>query len=254
MNSLERILVCAVGSLVAHAAIARALEELPPRVDLTPRKITVRVIENPPVPPPPEPPKPEEPPPEPPEPPKQPPKQAIERPQLTKVRAPETAAVAKDTPADRTPTSTDTTDQPVYGVSMDSTSTVGSGPAMKVGNTTKAFAGEGSAVAAPKQLAAPVAAYEATKLPVPQGRCSGKYTADALAASIEGTVVIDLVVGADGKASEIKLVSGLGHGLDEAAIQALRECQFTPGEQGGKPVAVHIRGFKIRFVMPESSP
>ena len=250
MTSLERILICAVGSFVAHAAIARALEELPPRVDLTPRKITVRVIENPPVPPPPEPPKPEEP---------QPqatpqPQQAIERPQVTKVRAPEVAAVAKDTAADRTPTTTDTTDEPMFGVSMASTSTVGSGPAMKVGNTTKAVAGEGSAAAAPKQLAGPVAAYEATKLPLPQGRCSGAYTADALAASVEGTVVIDLVVGADGKASEIKLVSGLGHGLDQAAMKAIRECQFTPGEQSGKPVAVHIRGFKITFVLPDSPP
>ena len=56
-------------------------------------------------------------------------------------------------------------------------------------------------------------------------------------ASNEVTVVIDLVVGADCKASEIKLVSGLGHGLDQAAMQALREWQFTPGEQSASPSA-----------------
>ncbi|CAN5213943.1 hypothetical protein BH11MYX1_BH11MYX1_04640 [soil metagenome] len=250
MSSLERILIFAVGSVVAHAAIARALAELPPRRDLTPHKIEVRVVENPPVPPSIDPAPPREPTPEPlPQ-----PAQPLERPKVTKVRAAETAAVAKDTHAERTPTTTDTTDTPVFGVSMDSTSTVGSGPAMKVGNTTRPVAGDGSAAAAPKQLAAPVAAYEATKLPLPQGRCSGTYTADALAAGIEGTVVIDLVVGADGRASDIKLVSGLGHGLDQAAIQAIRACQFTPGEQAGRPVAVHIRGFKITFVMPDASP
>jgi protein TonB len=252
MSSIQRILICAVGSIIAHVTIARALDELPPRVDLTPRKFVVRVIENPPVAPPPE----LEPPPEP-EPtpvPAPEPKRPIERPQVTKVRAAETAPVAKDTPADRTPTTTNTTDEPTFGVSMESTSTVGSGPAMKVGNTAKQIVGDGSATLAPKQLAAPVAAYEATKLPLPQGRCSGAYTEEAKAAGIEGTVVLDLVVGADGKATEITLVSGLGHGLDQAAIEAIRQCRFTPGEQAGKPVAVHVRGFKIRFVMTDTSP
>jgi hypothetical protein len=46
----------------------------------------------------------------------------------------------------------------------------------------------------------------------------------------------------------------LGHGLDQAAIAALRACKFTPGETDGKRVAVKVHGFKIRFVLNEASP
>ena len=59
MNLDPKLAICAVASVIAHMAIARALDELPPRVDLTPRKIEVRVIEAPPVPPPPPSPPPE---------------------------------------------------------------------------------------------------------------------------------------------------------------------------------------------------
>jgi protein TonB len=96
-----------------------------------------------------------------------------------------------------------------------------------------------------------VQAFEATKMPLPQGRCYGKYTDDARAAGVEGTVVLDIVVGEDGHVRDVQVAQGLGHGLDQAAIAALHACQFSPGEKDGKPVAVKIRGFKIRFVMQE---
>jgi outer membrane biosynthesis protein TonB len=41
------------------------------------------------------------------------------------------------------------------------------------------------------------------------------YTDEALAARIQGTVILQLVIGADGVASDIQVVRGLGHGLDE---------------------------------------
>jgi TonB family protein len=134
---------------------------------------------------------------------------------------------------------------------MESTSTAGTGPAVPVGNT-----GAPTPNAAPgtpvKPVAAPVAAYEVTKMPLPQGRCSGKYTDEARAAATEGTVILDLVVDEGGHAREIKVVSGLEHGLTDAAITALKECRFTPGEKDGKPVPVRVRGFKIRFVMQDA--
>ncbi|MEO8841643.1 MAG: TonB family protein [Kofleriaceae bacterium] len=250
MNLDPKLAICAVASVIAHVAIARALDELPPRVDLTPRKIEVRVIEAPTPVPPPEPEKPPEPAPEPtPTAPAKP----IEH-QTVRPHAVPTAAVVKEPPPDHPAVTGDTTgDSPVFGISMESTSTVGRGPALPVGTTAKPAVGTGSAAPAPKGVAGPVADYEATKLPLPQGRCSGKYTDDARAAGIEGTVVLDLVVGADGRVSELKVVTGLGHGLDQAAIAALRDCRFTPGEQAGKPVAVRVRGFKIRFVI-EAAP
>jgi protein TonB len=244
MNLDPKLVICAVASVIAHVAIARALDELPPRVDLTQRKIEVRVIEAPPPQPPPEPEKT-------PEPELTPPPKPVEH-QTMRPHAVPTAAVAKETPADHPAVIGDTTgDSPVFGISMESTSSVG-GPAIPVGNTARPSVGAGSAAPVPKGVAGPVADYEATKLPLPQGRCSGKYTDEARAAGIEGTVVLDLIVGADGRVSDIHVVTGLGHGLDQAAIAALRDCRFIPGEQAGKPVGVRVRGFKIRFVMEEA--
>jgi TonB family protein len=88
-------------------------------------------------------------------------------------------------------------------------------------------------------------------MPLPIGRCSGKYTNEARAAGIEGTVVLDLVVGEDGRVRDITVVEGLSHGLTDAALAAIRECRFTPGESGGARVAVRIRGFKIRFYLDD---
>ena len=46
-------------------------------------------------------------------------------------------------------------------------------------------------------------------------------------------------------ARDIRRVSGLAHGLSEAAIAAAVACQFSPGEKDGTHVAARIRGFKI---------
>ena len=238
-----RMMICAVASIAGHFAFARGLDHLPARRDLPLQQVVqVRVVEPPP--PEPEPP----PPPEPVKPP-EPPRQVVhERPQP---RAPEVKrdVAPVDTPPTDTPATTDTTTTPVFGVTMQSTSQAGSGPAMPVGNTTKpAPTGAGAAV---KPLLEPVAAVEVTRMPLPLGRCSGKYTDEARAAAVEGVVVLDLIVDEHGRARDITVVSGLAHGLTEAAIAALRACTFTPGERNGTPVPVRVRGFKIRFVLAE---
>jgi len=248
MTDEIKLAVCALGSVVFHVALERGLEHLPPRQDpAQDRKVTIQVVEPPPrEPPPPLPPEPEKPP----EP--TPPKVVHEAPSPHPVKAPAVAAIAKDLPPPEHPAvTTDTQDEPVFGVSMSSTSATGTGPAMPVGNTTRAPTNTGSA-AAPKALAQPVAAFEATKMPLPQGRCFGKYTDEARAAGDEGTVVLDLVVDETGRAREIHATQPLPHGLTEAAIKALEDCRFTPGEKDGKPVPVKIRGFKIHFVLSEA--
>jgi TonB family protein len=147
---------------------------------------------------------------------------------------------------------TDGTDEPVFGVSMDSTSQQG-GPTVAVGNTLTPGTPSAPAKPAGKPAAPPpVAAYEATKLPLPQGRCFGTYTDEAKAAGIEGTVVLDLTVDESGHARDVTVVKGLEHGLSAAALAAMKGCQFTPGEKDGKPVAVRIKGFKITFVLQDA--
>jgi protein TonB len=244
MTDVEKLLVCAAASLVAHFALERGLEQLPPRGPLRfDHKIAIQVVE----------PK-DEPPPEPPkEEPKPPPKQEVHEAPRAHQPRPEAPQPKDVPPPDKAPMTTDTTDQPVFGVTLESTSQGGNGPAMPVGNTTKPTPNQGSAApAAPKQLAEPVAAFEATKMPLPQGRCIGKYTDDAKSAGLEGTVVLDLIVGEDGRVRDVQVVQGLGKGLSEAAIAALRACRFSPGEKDGKPVPVRVRGFKIHFVLAEA--
>jgi len=155
-------------------------------------------------------------------------------------------------PPEPTP-SAGTSTTPVFGVTMESTSQAGSGPAMPVGNSARAPARRDDAAAAsrPAALAPPVPAYEVTTMPLPQGRCAGRYTDEAKAAAIEGTVVLDLVVGENGRVREVTVVSGLEYGLTAAAITAVKECRFSPGEKDGTPVPVRVRGFKIRFVLGE---
>jgi protein TonB len=246
----RRLVICAIVSIAGHLAFARGLDYLPRREDtLPPPIVQVRVIEPAkPLPkPPPEPVKP-------PEPAKQdPPKPAVhERP-----RPHEPQAVPRDTPpvetppVDHPPATTDTTTTPVFGVTMESTSQGGTGPAMPIGNTTHP-APAGTPGVPVKPLAQPVAAVEVTRMPLPQGRCEGKYNDDALTAAIEGVVVLDLIVDEHGRARDITVVSGLSHGLTETAIAALKACTFTPGEKDGQSVPVRVRGFKIRFVLPES--
>jgi len=238
----EKLGICLVISVIAHFAIERGLQQLPKHVDqLPPQQVSVRVIE-------PEPPKEPEKPPEP----KPPEPKTADIPKARPVHAPLVAPVAKNAPPPDHPavqTDSNSNEPAVFGVTMESTSQQG-GNAVSVGNTLAPSAGSATS-AAPKPLPPPVAAFEATKLPLPQGRCFGKYTDEARAAGLEGTVVLDLTVDETGRAREITVVQGLGQGLSEAAKRALQECHFTPGEKDGKPVAVRIRGFKIEFVLNE---
>jgi protein TonB len=245
----RRLVVGAVASVAGHLALARALDALPPRTTTpAPRIVTVHVVEPPAPAPEPEPVKPPEPPP-----PLEPVKPVIHERPRPRDAAPVKHDVAPvDTPpVDHAPTTTDTTTTPVFGVTMESTSQAGGGPAMPVGNTT--HAAPTAAPAAPvKPLAAPVAAVEVTKMPLPLGACPGKYTEEARAAAIEGVVVLDVTIDEHGRARDFTVVTGLPHRLTQAAIDAVAACRFSPGERNGQPVPVRVRGYKIRFLMQDS--
>jgi periplasmic protein TonB len=242
----RRIVACIALSVVAHVAFARAMRALPRRADAAvKRTISIRVVSPPPPP---------EPPPEPARPQLAPTPRPVPLERARPRQAPQIAheAVPRDVPPpEHPPSPSDTTGGPVFGVSMESTSQAGGGPSMPVGNPAnpaQAHAGGGHETGG-GGATEPVAAYEVTKMPLPQERCVGKYTEEAKQAAIEGTVVLDLVVGADGRVREVRVVSGLGHGLTEAAIAAARSCRFSPGERNDVPVPVRIREFKIRFLL-----
>ncbi|HEV3420015.1 MAG TPA: TonB family protein [Candidatus Acidoferrum sp.] len=54
------------------------------------------------------------------------------------------------------------------------------------------------------------------------------YTDEARKAKLQGSVTLRVLIGADGRATRIQLVKGLGLGLDEQALQAVRSWHFVP--------------------------
>lgn len=70
------------------------------------------------------------------------------------------------------------------------------------------------------------------------------YTEEARRLKIEGEVVLEVEFAATGSVRVVRVVRGLGHGLDESATVAARQIQFKPAQNGGRPVdfrtTVHI--------------
>ena len=69
-----------------------------------------------------------------------------------------------------------------------------------------------------------------------------QYTKDGMQLGIQGTVVLSTVVLADGTVGEVKVERSLdsASGLDQAAVDALKQWLFKPGTKDGKPVAVQV--------------
>ncbi len=67
-----------------------------------------------------------------------------------------------------------------------------------------------------------------------------EYSEEARKAKFQGTVVLWLVVGADGRPREIRVARALGMGLDQKAIEAVRTWQFEPAKKDGVSVPVQI--------------
>jgi len=68
-----------------------------------------------------------------------------------------------------------------------------------------------------------------------------KYTEEALIRKIQGTVIIEMVVRADGMPDAIHVISSLDPGgLDATAIEAARQWRFEPGRLGDTPVDVLV--------------
>ncbi len=74
--------------------------------------------------------------------------------------------------------------------------------------------------------------------PVLIQKIEAEYTPQALAAKIQGTVRLHAIINESGQATQITVVTPLGLGLDESAVEAFRHWKFQPAMQDGKPVAV----------------
>jgi periplasmic protein TonB len=62
------------------------------------------------------------------------------------------------------------------------------------------------------------------------------YSAEARAQKIEGTVTLEVEFSATGQVRVVRVIRGLGYGLDEMAIRAAEQIRFRPALSAGKPV------------------
>ncbi|HEY1463394.1 MAG TPA: energy transducer TonB [Terriglobales bacterium] len=67
-----------------------------------------------------------------------------------------------------------------------------------------------------------------------------EYSEEARKAKFQGTCVLSVIVGPDGRTSNIHIARSLGLGLDEKAIEAVKGWTFQPAMKDGRPVAVAI--------------
>jgi TonB family protein len=67
-----------------------------------------------------------------------------------------------------------------------------------------------------------------------------KYTDEARRAKYGGIAVVSLVVDAEGHPQNVQIIRHLKMGLDEAAVEAVKQYKFKPGTVEGKPVPVEV--------------
>jgi TonB family protein len=68
-----------------------------------------------------------------------------------------------------------------------------------------------------------------------------EYSEEARKSKLSGSVMLSVIVDTEGRARDIRVVKGLGMGLDEEAIVAVYQWRFKPGMRGGQPVNVRAR-------------
>lgn len=100
----------------------------------------------------------------------------------------------------------------------------------------------------PSSLPNPTDEFLVTSMPVLISEVRIPYPKQARDANIEGPVVMELLIDAEGKVRNVILISGPGYGLNEAAMEAVYGVKFKPAQIDQQAVAVKIR-YTYRFVL-----
>jgi len=76
--------------------------------------------------------------------------------------------------------------------------------------------------------------------PVPMYVVQPEYTQEAREAKVSGTVLVNLIVDGQGSPQNVHILRGLGDGLDEKAVEAVKQYKFKPAMLDGRPVPVKL--------------
>ncbi|OGL41476.1 MAG: hypothetical protein A2161_09485 [Candidatus Schekmanbacteria bacterium RBG_13_48_7] len=93
----------------------------------------------------------------------------------------------------------------------------------------------------PPGPAGPIALSQVERPPIPLYQPEPNYSELAKQARIEGKVILRIVVNKKGNVSDIKIMKSMGNsGLDESAIESVKQWRFKPGYSNNEPVDVYI--------------
>jgi TonB family protein len=107
-------------------------------------------------------------------------------------------------------------------------------------------------VAPPPSLPSPSRGRVMTMATATEGNVP-EYTQEAWDEGIQGIVVLLVDVGENGAIGAIRTRQGLGYGLDETAIEAVRSWRFNPATDDGRPIK-GTAWVQLRFALPERRP
>ena len=67
-----------------------------------------------------------------------------------------------------------------------------------------------------------------------------EFSEEARKAKFMGVVMVNLIVDSHGLPQNVHVTRGVGMGLDQKAVEAVKQYRFKPAMEGGKPVAVEL--------------
>ena len=120
---------------------------------------------------------------------------------------------------------------PLVGMSMGN----GSGTGLGAGHGSGLGPGSGGNTGGgPRRVGGGVSAPEVIFQVEPE------FSEEARKAKVAGNVLVALWVGVDGLPTHVRVLRGVGMGLDEKAIEAVKQYRFRPGMENGKPVMTEV--------------
>lgn len=80
------------------------------------------------------------------------------------------------------------------------------------------------------------------------------YPQGAAASGLTADVRLLITIDANGLVSNARVDKAVGHGFDEAALEAVKQFQFSPGEVDGSPAAVQVEYLYHFTLTPPTAP
>jgi protein TonB len=148
-----------------------------------------------------------------------------------KIHIEPTVEVQKDIKMARSIPQIGMANSPIVGMSMGN----GSGTGLGSGNGSGIGPGSGGNTGGgPRRIGGGISA------PIPIYTVEPEFSEEARKAKVAGNVLVNLWVGTDGLPSHVHVLRGVGMGLDEKAVEAVKQYRFKPAMENGKPVLVEL--------------